>query len=147
MAQARDVRRYSRSRQHLAPPLPSTCQPVDTDLLFPLQAQEEEGQDTAGKGGVGLTIGDCSFPSPAAAYRHILELKQRLLDQRISPAHPDFPFLLGLLERHPRYATKVAPPVAAFIPRRNASRARNLELHFVDSSGREEDFSAIKCLR
>ena len=77
------------------------------------------------------------------------QLKKRRLDELITPADPDWPFLSALLARHPRAGAAVqphprSPPVTAFVARRH--RGSQAEWHYIDGSG-EEDFSAIKCIR
>lgn len=95
-----------------------------------------------------LHIGGRSFSSWRSASEYVRELKERRLDELITPADPDWPFLLALLARHPRAGADVqphphSPPVTAFVARR--FRGTQAELHYVDGSG-EQDFSAIKCL-
>ena len=45
--------------------------------------------------------------SPSAALKRAREVKQRLLGKMIVSSHPDFAFLLAVLQRHPRGPAKV----------------------------------------
>ena len=85
----------------------------------------------------------------AEAWEYVKQLKERRLDQLLTPADPDWPFLAALLARHPRAGAAVqphprSPPVVAFVARRH--RGVQNELRYVDGRG-ETDFSALKCLR
>lgn len=118
----------------LLPPLRNHCCPLSP---LPLALQ--------------LLIGSLGFASFAAASVYVHELKARRLDELIGPDDPDWPFLEGLLARHPRASAAVqpvprSPPVPAFVARASCRKGQ-AELHYVDARGEEEDFSAIKCLR
>lgn len=52
-------------------------------------------------------LGGRLFASQAALRSHIQLLLGVLLGEDIREGHPDFAFLLALLQRHPRYAEKV----------------------------------------
>ncbi len=96
-----------------------------------------------------VQIGGCWFDSVAEAREYVNQLKERRLDQLITPSDPDWPFLSALLARHPRAGAAVqpvprSPPVTAFVVRRH--RSVQTELRYIDGRG-EIDFSALKCLR
>eukprot|EP00887_Chlorella_sp_A99_P006868 scaffold2.g6868.t1 len=93
-----------------------------------------------------IVIGDKSFASESAAWKHSDAVKHRLLGRRIEPGDQDFEFLEGLLERHPRGPAKVQhPPVKAFVAQRK-ERGSGIEFRFMDSAGERHDFSCKKCM-
>lgn len=80
---------------------------------------------------------------------HIQLLLGLLQNEEIRAGHPDFPFLLALLQQHPRYAEKVThKPVVAFrvqtVEFEDQSPARMFE--YMDGRQEWEDFSYRKCI-
>lgn len=97
-------------------------------------------------------ISDHPFCSRREAEGYVFALEQRRLNEPVTAGDPGWPFLSALLARYPRAGAAVqpqpvCPPVHTFVVRRNLGRPANLELHYVDASGMETDFSALKCLR
>ncbi|KAI7837807.1 hypothetical protein COHA_008435 [Chlorella ohadii] len=112
-------------------------------------AEAAGGLKAGGSAWLGFAIGGCWFDSVAEAREYVNQLKERRLDQLITPSDPDWPFLSALLARHPRAGAAVqpvprSPPVTAFVVRRH--RSVQTELRYIDDRG-EIDFSALKCLR
>ena len=85
------------------PPLPH---PLCCHTCLPPPSPQPQRERPAQHAGGPLTVGGRSFSSFAEGREHVRRLKERLLDQRIGPLHPDFAFVMALLERHPRYPAK-----------------------------------------
>lgn len=96
----------------------------------------------------GLEVGGLHFASPGAAAEHLRSVQARLLNRIVTAAHPDFAFLLGLLQRHPGCAALVrSPPVCAFTVRRSRRVRGLLEVCFADASGEVAELAVAECLQ
>ncbi|PRW56459.1 hypothetical protein C2E21_4642 [Chlorella sorokiniana] len=93
-------------------------------------------------------LGGRLFAGQSTLRTHVQLLMNILLGDEVREGHPDFAFLLALLQQHPRYAEKVQPPVVAFrvqvIEDSDLQPLRFFE--FLDARGQWEDFSYRKCI-
>lgn len=95
-----------------------------------------------------IAVGGLPFPSANAAVAYLRAVQERLLGRIITAAHPDFPFLLGLLQHLPGYTALVrCPPVCAFTVRRSRAQRGMLEVCFADASGEVVECPLTECIR
>lgn len=96
-----------------------------------------------------VQLGGRLFAGRQQLRSHCQLLLALLEGEEVEAGHPDWAFLSALLQQHPRYADKVAPPVQRFRVRavQQQDMATYRMFEFRDQRGQEwADFSYRKCI-